>query len=1176
MKRAFASLAFRLSLWFLLLFALPLIIVAFFARRNVDNELINWAADQSRQQAEINSALISKRGISPADFIKLSQPEGGIHFIVDLDGVYIAYPGEQRASRYIQEDYSPETAQAVLKGISGTIPDKLTGKILGFAPIPNTTWVDVVVITPSAINGIIEKLTTFSLLQIGASLIIIFIMGVLVTWIVVGYPLRYLTTVVQQMGNGNLEFKLDPAGMDDELHILADTLIQARDEIKSRVNVLEAQVEELTQANATLQESEQHFRSIFDSTTDAIFVQDLETTEILDINQKFTELYGYSLEEARSLNVEDLNSGIAPYTQRSSLRWIRRARMHGPQSLEWQARAKDGHYFWVELSLRVAQVNGQECVLIVARDINERKRAEQMQVAVYRIFQSAQASQSLYELFSLIHGILEQLLPAKNFLVAFYDPATDLFTYPYHADQYDAWPSIHRPDGGLITYVMRNGEPLLVTPAMLEKLNIEPDAEEKTSFVDWLGAPLQTSSGVLGVVAIKNYIDTKRISDQDKETFTFLSTQIALAVERKRSEDALRESEARWRTLMENTPQLILTINRAGEILFVNRTFQGFSRDKMLGKPIFTYIPGTDNPKKQETLRMVFSDRNTASFETSIARGDGDEGWFSCNISPVVDNGRVDLAIFNATDITDRKRAEAALRESEELYRRAIEAAGAVPYYHDHQNNSYRFMGSGIFNITGYSNDDITPAVWENLIEEGFMLGKASGLSVKDAKKLLQAGKLKIWQCDYRIHTRDGRTRWVYDSSLELPGPDGTSLGSIGIMQDISSRKLIEDALRQSEFKFRSIVEQLSEGFALVDEDGRVLEWNRALEQMLGLERQEAIGCDFIDIMLRLSPPDLTERPALLKRQDAFKKALKTGKSILFEQPAEIVMITALGAHIYIQQTIFPISTEVGFRIGALNRDITAQKRAEAEIRDLNAELENRVIERTAQLEAANKELEAFSYSISHDLRAPLRAIDGFGRILADLLVLDGADDARRYLGVIRENAQQMGRLIDDLLSFSRLSRQSLKKLPLVPRELIDQVLITLSTEQQGRQVDLNIDDLPICQGDASLLKQVWMNLLSNALKFTRNSDPAQIDIGSTLGAGEIIYFVKDNGTGFDMRYVDKLFGVFQRLHRPEDFEGTGVGLAIVQRIIRRHGGRVWAESELGKGASFYFSLPIE
>jgi len=1178
MKRAFASLAFRLSLWLLLLSALPLIVAAYFVRRNIDHEFIQRAADQSRQQAETNSAFISKQKekISLAEFMEFSQPEGGTHFIVDRNGVYVAYPGGQKTSRYIQEDYSPKTTSAVLAGVPGSISDEIGGQILGYAPVPGTTWIDVIVMPPYAIDRVIGELTASSVLQVGASLIIIFILEALVIWIVVGYPLRHLATAIQQMGNGNFEHKLDSLSMDGELHVLAETLLQARGEIKNRILSLETKTEELNEVNVSLQKSEQHFRAIFDSTTDAIFVQDLETSEILDVNQKFTELYGYSLEDARTLDGNDLNSEIPPYTQRSILRWIRRARIHGSQALEWQAKAKDGHLFWVELSLRITPVNGKDCVLIAARDINERKRAEHMQVAVYRIFQSAQASQTFYELFSLIHGILEQLLPAKNFLVALYDPGTDLFTYPYHADQYEPWPSIHRPDNRLITYVMRTAEPLLATPEVLEKLEIEPDPDEKTSFVDWLGAPLQTSSGVLGIVAIKNYLETTRISKQDQETFVFLSTQIALAVERKRAEDALRESEARWRTLMENTPQLILTLNRIGEILFVNRTFQGFTKEKMLGKSIFSYIPGTDIAKKQEMLATVFSDRGASSFETSIPRGDGDDGWFSCNISPVMDNDRVEMAIFNATDITDRKRAEAALRESEELYRRAIEAAGAVPYFRDHQSKSFRFMGAGIFNISGYSNEEITPPIWDSLIEDSFMLGQASGLSLMEALKLAQSGKLKVWQCDYRIRTRDGHNRWVYDSSLEITSSDGISHGSIGIMQDISSRKLVEDALRQSEFKFRSIVEQLSEGFVLVDENGHVLEWNPALEKMLGIEYQEAIGCDFMDIMARLTPPDVLRKSVLRKKREEFSKALRTGKSILFEQPTEIVMVTTSGSQIHIEQTIFPISIENGFRIGALNRDITDQKRAEAEIRELNAELENRVIERTAQLEAANKELEAFSYSVSHDLRAPLRAINGFSRILADLLVLDGADDARRYLGVIRDNAQQMGRLIDDLLSFSRLSRQPLKKLPLSPAELIDQVLVTLSVEQQERKIDLIRGDLPTCLGDSSLLKQVWMNLISNALKFTRDSNPARIEIGSESQPGEIIFFVKDNGTGFDMRYVDKLFGVFQRLHRPEDFEGTGVGLAIVQRIIRRHGGRVWAESELGKGASFYFSLPVE
>ena len=308
MKRAFASLAFRLSLWLLLLSALPLIVVAFFVRRNVVNELMQRAADQSRQQAVINSVFISKQKaqVSLAEFVNFSQPEGGTHFIVDRNGVYTVYPGSKKNSRYIQEDYSPETTSAVLTGVAGSISDGPTGKILGYAPVPDSNWIDVVVISPYAIDRVIGELTTFSFLQIGAGLIIIFVLGVLVIWMIVGYPLRHLVNVIQQMGNGNFEYKLDPVSMDHELHLLADTLLQARSGIKNQIASLETRVEELTQENVSLQASEKHFRAIFDSTTDAISVQDLETSEILDINQRFTELYGYSVEDSHTLNVNDL------------------------------------------------------------------------------------------------------------------------------------------------------------------------------------------------------------------------------------------------------------------------------------------------------------------------------------------------------------------------------------------------------------------------------------------------------------------------------------------------------------------------------------------------------------------------------------------------------------------------------------------------------------------------------------------------------------------------------------------------------------------------------------------------------------------------------------------------------------------------------------------------------
>jgi signal transduction histidine kinase len=267
---------------------------------------------------------------------------------------------------------------------------------------------------------------------------------------------------------------------------------------------------------------------------------------------------------------------------------------------------------------------------------------------------------------------------------------------------------------------------------------------------------------------------------------------------------------------------------------------------------------------------------------------------------------------------------------------------------------------------------------------------------------------------------------------------------------------------------------------------------------------------------------------------------------------------------------------EVGLLIEAFNEMLVQIQKSDAALQTSQEELEQRVAQRTAELDATNKELEAFTYSVAHDLRAPLRHIQGFSNLLMESSGPQLEPGAQKHLQRIDEGTQQMGRLIDDLLSLARIGRQEPRLQATGLNSLVQEVLRDLKTETEGRDIQWQVGDLPFVDCDPGLMKQVFYNLLSNAAKYTRPRKPAVIDIGQVSVEGQVVNFVRDNGVGFNMKYAPKLFGVFQRLHRKEDFEGTGVGLATVQRIIHKHGGRIWAEAEIDKGATFFFSLAAQ
>jgi PAS domain S-box-containing protein len=406
---------------------------------------------------------------------------------------------------------------------------------------------------------------------------------------------------------------------------------------------------------------------------------------------------------------------------------------------------------------------------------------------------------------------------------------------------------------------------------------------------------------------------------------------------------------------------------------------------------------------------------------------------------------------------------------------------------------------------------------------------------------------------------RDGTPLWVLVATNPIYGPDGDFAGSLGMISDITERKRAEEVRE----RLAAIVESSQDAILSKTLDGTITSWNSGAEKMYGYAEAEAVGRH---ISLIVPPERLEELAEIMAR-------LQSGEQI---KQMETVRVRRDGTFIDISITTSPIKAEGGGFVGAstIARDITERKRAEEEVRLLNETLEQRVQGRTADLEAANRELETFSYSVSHDLRAPLRAIDGFSQaILEDYA--DRLDDAGQdYLRRVRGAAEHMGHLIDEMLKLFRVTRGELRRTAVDMSTLARLVIAELRKAEPQRTLQIEIMEGLSAEGDAPLLRVVLENLLGNAWKFTSKREGAQIEFGGEQREdGPTVFYVRDNGAGFDMAYAGMLFSAFHRLHTDAEFEGTGIGLATVQRIVRRHGGRAWALGEVSAGATIFFTL---
>jgi PAS domain S-box-containing protein len=697
-------------------------------------------------------------------------------------------------------------------------------------------------------------------------------------------------------------------------------------------------------------------------------------------------------------------------------------------------------------------------------------------------------------------------------------------------------------------------------------------------------------------------------------------------LEKSRSQAA--EELKHWHQMMHyiirHDPNAIAVHDTDLRYIFVSERYLSDYRlieKNIIGKHHYEVFP--DIPEKwKEVHRRALAGEVIGSEEDVFERADGSTDITRWECRPwYKHDGQTGGIVLYTEVITKRKQAEQALKSSQQLLQAIIDSADSFIYVTDLEGR-YVLVNRALQSEFGHESAEIIGKTRDELINK-----VSARIHRSNDRKVIEAGRSIMF-----VEENIGKagTRFYLTTKFPLFNADGKIYAVCGISTDITQRREMENEIREKNDFIQTVLDNLPIGIALNRiQDGEAIYMNKKFEEIYGWPQKELQD---IDGFFRKVYPDETYRKSLIERvmtdiRSGDPEKMHWENIFITRQDGAQRIVNALNIPLVEQNTM--VSTVM---------DVTRQKRAELELRTLNdqliklvatikelsrvqsreevkqilksaedketvadgqaypdhiletladaasialenvglyEELELRVKNRTRELEDANKELEAFSYSVSHDLRAPLRAIDGFTRVLEEEYsgLLD--DNGRRLCAIIRDNTRNMGQLIDDLLAFSRLGRTELNQAAIDMKAMAMSVFEGLSSTMDGQVAGFELQDIPAAWGDHALIRQVWANLISNAIKFTSTRKNPAISVSGNLENGRCLYRIEDNGVGFDMKYAGKIFGVFQRLHSHREFEGTGVGLAIVERILKKHGGSIAAWSEEGKGARFEFSLPF-